>query len=406
MSLPNASLSGVGMRNSRPTSKLIIEVANGLRRNQWAAVRQASLEYIASDRSHDRITRLRKAFNQAGRPDLLLDLLLSEESEAFGHIALAAAALSIGSELNREAELGRWIASRPPSKMHWTNGDYLRRLLPRRHVFAQILHDLKYPDLPAIRGASDVIAYAEKAADRIIVNPRLLDHLYRHSKFGSLPRDVWTRRVCTAFCIDHIVRDTKLEDGWHAILDSDAASRALEQLGAAKGALVVTTHAGFTKLGIAWFKHSVPNALMVVNGPGEPGARRVSATEDGRGALFQLYRALQDNAVVLMAPDSHIGARTSSIQLLGAEWALAEGAALLAYESRTSLFWCVVLRDGNRFVPLIVPGPQPVRGETYDEFKKRFFRFYAEQLEVLMTGQPDNVVVKKGWADVFAAANP
>jgi hypothetical protein len=377
--------------------RLAHRLVSHLRRDELQHAAEIVVNAIRLDPSRVGIASIKGAFSRADRLDLLLDLFLSEDAQAGLSVALVAEACVLGSTLNRTAEVESWLEARQRGALAWTNYDYLRSLVPRSHPLVPRLRALKYPDFPDIQSSGDLVTYAEKIADRIVISQQALDKLYSCSRFSTLPRDVWERRVRVSFCIDHITTDVYLD--WYDLFDQDVSQAALSRLDASKGNLLITTHGGFISIAASWLRRAVPDRLVLVNKnrTGLTNRLKISANEDVRAALFTLHRALQDKQTVLMAPDSQVGSLQSSITVLGSERRLADGAAFLACETGCSTAWYTVVREGSRFTPVIVAAPTREPGEKYQHFKGRLYGFYAEQIESMMTGDPDNIVFKQGW---------
>ena len=76
-------------------------------------------------------------------------------------------------------------------------------------AFKQALYALKYRGVPNLEREADLFQNAELLAARVDVPQSLLDHLYTNSRRGPVSRTDWEKRVRTAFCIDHMIRDIR-----------------------------------------------------------------------------------------------------------------------------------------------------------------------------------------------------
>jgi hypothetical protein len=186
-----------------------------------------------------------------------------------------------------------------------------------------------------------------------------------------MEREKWEREVRIAFCIDHIITDIRPQER------ADIISKVEPPKG-----LLLTFHGGFVQLLVYWLQSH--------------GAMIASRADDNANLLFSMLRTLQDGGTVLMAPDARFGELKSSIKVLGKDHQIADGAAFLAYQTRCPVAWCMIARDDDRFVPVI--RSMQVGDETYEAFKARFFQFYAEQIEQIITGDPRNLALKAQWA--------
>lgn len=384
-------------------------LVKAVRHNRTDEIKASFRQIVSSYRRGGDVARLNRIFTQAERLDLFLELLLSEAG-TFKSAPLIGETLMLASRLGRDDEARQWLERRRRTRdaeiMVWSNADYLRRLVERQPDLVAALRALKYPDLPPLQSAPDLIRYAETVADRIAIEPAFLDRMYHCSKF-PLARDAWEKRVKTAFAIDHITADNDMEPGWQIVLDPAAARESLSRLDPQRGTLLLDMHGGFVELLMAWLIEAFPDVLVTANEQRrarERNAELVFAGDDSRATLFALYKALGQRRAVLMAADAPLGALNASISVLGVTKPVPQGAAFLAYETGCNTAWCAVEREGDRFAPRLAIFPGHGQTEPYPDFKKRFFEFYASQIESLLTGSPDSLAIRPVWVNAFERA--
>jgi hypothetical protein len=121
-----------------------------------------------------------------------------------------------------------------------------------------------------------------------------------------------------------------------------------------------------------------------------------------RENLFESLRVLQRGGVTLMAPDGPVGKQSLSLHVLGRTFPMGDGAAFLAYTANCNTAWYVTERQGDRFVPIIELGPKRQPGESFEEFKIRLNRFYADKIEAVATGDPRNIVFNRSWQQALS----
>jgi hypothetical protein len=107
----------------------------------------------------------------------------------------------------------------------------------------------------------------------------------------------------------------------------------------------------------------------------------------------------------LIASDAKVGTSFSPINVLGINSDVGDGAAFLAYETACNTAWCMTVLEEGRFVARFVPAPRRNASEKYTEFRRRFLDFYAQQIERVLTGPPENLAVKNRWITLLRESN-
>jgi hypothetical protein len=280
------------------------------------------------------------------------------------------------------------------------NSDYLQQTVMRlRSDIGNQLLRLKYKDLNlrqqgrfwVIRD-EDLFEAAARVSDRIQFARVFLDRLYALRQQGPM-RAEWEREIRITFCIDHIIAD-RLVRNLDKIISKDQVGAAFEAIKTSNGTLLTTFHGGYFRLTRYIYALAIEGGLTM--GMRSHSPSHISAKEP-RTALFRALRAIEGGNVVLMAPDAPVGTLSSSIQLAGVTLSVAEGAAFIAYESRCNSAWFTVLRNGERFEPIIRFAPQVSDNESYPAFKKRWLSFYGSQIEGILTGDPRNLCLREPW---------
>lgn len=252
--------------------------------------------------------------------------------------------------------------------------------------------------------ASRLFENAEKIADRIAIGRPVLDFLYESSKWDRLPRADWERHVRVACATDHIVFNffQGLKLGALAKLaDHAAMTAASRNLASSKGTLFLTFHGAHVLLAKKIFASAFERGLLLARHGAILGGD--TKKKDSREALFILMRALEDGRNLFFAPDGRNGKQTASLNVLGTVTSAGEGAAFLAHASGCNTAWYTVIREGDRFVPVVESGPVKAKGESLKDFSGRLYRFYGERIEAMFTGDPRNIVFRPRWGRVLNA---
>ena len=126
-------------------------------------------------------------------------------------------------------------------------------------------------------------------------------------------------------------------------------------------------------------------------------------------AAFKAIKILRDRKMLLMVPDARGRVKqggfkeSSEVEILGRPRQFADGAPTIAFESGCATGWYMVIREGDRFVPVYEPGPSREAKESFTTFKERWWAFYAAQVEKLFTGDPRNISLFHFWPRLFGS---
>jgi lauroyl/myristoyl acyltransferase len=185
------------------------------------------------------------------------------------------------------------------------------------------------------------------------------------------------------------------------LIDDAAREAAFGGIDQSKGALLVTFHGAMTGLNRKLFNEVFENRATLENA--EASSAKSISTRDPRAALFAAMRLLLGGKSLLMAPDGRKGNRDQFGELTGKSVRTANGAALLAFETRCFCAWLNIVPEGRRLVPMVVEAPKPQKGERFEDFAERWTAFYWSQVEALLTGDPDRISLRGSLWGTLAA---
>ena len=150
--------------------------------------------------------------------------------------------------------------------------------------------------------------------------------------------------------------------------------RFLEQLGAAKGAIVLTAHMGNYDLGAALFAERFHRVIRMVRAP-EPdalaaqhvdlalqqssaGAVKVGYSDDGTSLAFDLLNALRGGEIISIQGDRVVGeVARAPVKFFNREVFLPNGPFVLSLVSQTPIYPLFIVRTGYRKYKIIAREP-------------------------------------------------
>jgi lauroyl/myristoyl acyltransferase len=150
--------------------------------------------------------------------------------------------------------------------------------------------------------------------------------------------------------------------------------RFLDQLGAARGAIVLTAHMGNYDLGAALFTERFDREIRMVRAP-EPdalvaqhvdlalqqsaaGAIKVGYSDDGTALAFDLLSALRAGEIISIQGDRVIGdVSRAPVKIFDREILLPSGPFVLSFVSRTPICPLFIVRTGYRKYKIIAREP-------------------------------------------------
>lgn len=247
--------------------------------------------------------------------------------------------------------------------------------------------------------AAGLFESARKQVHLVKISTPVLEHVYGNTCFPSIPFSEWKREVTLALAIEQALRrfaaGRRLEFV-KSLIDEQTKAAVVRQLRSKRGALVIGYHGGFPVLRLLAFRGLFPRGVILASN-----GRYAAA--DGAFALFAAREALLARRPVLMAPDGRFGKATVTITVLGAQLAMADGAPFLAYTTRCDTVWLSVVRTDNGFTLKTTDGPQAEEAEAFADFRDRFFRFFVDQAELSLRGDPRNQPIGRNWIETFEA---
>jgi hypothetical protein len=181
------------------------------------------------------------------------------------------------------------------------------------------------------------------------------------------------------------------------LVDQEARAEAFEKLNSPAGTLVLVFHGGFIKAGQELFAQAYPVHLADSTLFGQGGMIRASGFDGPDRSLFAALRSLQSGGSVFVAIDGQNGRLTECLNVLGISVPAAGGPAFLAHTSRCNTVWYTVTRTDDRFTPIAEFGPTWKEGESFRDFKDRFYQFCSGMIETMFTSDPRNIVLRRHW---------
>jgi phosphatidylinositol dimannoside acyltransferase len=172
--------------------------------------------------------------------------------------------------------------------------------------------------------------------------------------------------------------------------------RFLDQLGAARGAIVLTAHMGNYDLGAALFAERFDRKIRMVRAP-EPdalaaqhvdlalqqssaGAVRVGYSDDGTALAFDLLNALRAREIISIQGDRVVGeVARAPVKIFNREVFLPNGPFVLSLVSDTAIYPLFIVRTGYRKYNIIAREPMQnwarVLEEIVSEYWPQWFAF-------------------------------
>lgn len=259
----------------------------------------------------------------------------------------------------------------------------------------------------------DFLTVVDVHAQNVEVLPSLSDYLYRLRADQQISYPAWLHGFRTSLAMTHVLSDVlrgpvfeRHSCNWFADLRGvvEAGRSIFATIDTSNGLLLATFHGGLGAFTVNSFLRSRPDGVLMKRRGSGKNPRIIGVTNTRQTAGFRALKALRRGKILLMAPDE-LGQQVSKVDVLGISLDFADGAPLLALESKCRTGFYAVVREGNRLVPLFEPGPVAGSGEGFGEFKERWWRFYAGQLEGLLTGNPHAIVFPRRWAQRFQQAH-
>lgn len=348
---------------------------------------------------------LQRQFTRLGRLDQLFEHLWATRSISFSRLDTIGDLAKLAAPVGRLGEvLAEFRARKASGELHHLRWD--SNFTPGWYRFTDVeftcdLVRLKYEDIPL--DLPQRPAALKEISSRNIIDPKLMQVLLDHRSDKSRAVGSWGSALRHAFALEHLINDT-FEGPLRRPPEEFVDFAQIEALRATVGgepALIVMFHGGFLQPLKFVYELAFPSGFRL-QAPAAANERHISTDGDKTTALFAALRSLQDGHVMLMAPDYWVGESKFSIDIAGLTQPVAPGAPFLAYESGCRVFWFDAVRDGARITPRLLDMIRRQPGEKYKAFCVRFFERYSAMIEALLSGPPENIVLRHRWARLIA----
>jgi len=345
-------------------------------------------------------------FTKAGYLDQVVPLLWDERETLLQDMFALGFFIRLCNKAKRYEEFrsafGGWVDGRtagftiPPYAQLWTFGD----LLPEQKAdFCKA----KYRDFH-VNGSPEFFGAIEKLAEKVVVPPSLAQYLFDLRLNSDISYSQWVHQVRMCQSMNHAWIDSRVSANQNGgatagrfvhcpniakLVDGKEVRSLFDTLDAGTGMLLATFHGGYHALAFSCFAQFCRRGTVMQRGQ-SPNQISVTASRDT--AAFQAIKVLQKSGILLMAADAFAKTQFSKVHLLGLDVKLADGAPMIAYESRCSTGFYTLLRDGDRFIPVINEGPSAQPGEKFRDFKDRWWNFYVAEVENTYRQAPCNIM--------------
>jgi len=192
-------------------------------------------------------------------------------------------------------------------------------------------------------------------------------------------------------------------------------SRYLDQLAAAKSAIVLTAHMGNYDLGAGLFAERFHRGIKMVRAPerdprstehvdralqqASAGAVKVNYSDDGTALAFDLLNGLRSGEIISIQGDRVVGELArAKVELFGHEVSLPNGPFALSLVSQTPIYPLFIVRMGYRKYKIVAREPIVCfrTNGTRDEVVANAMQAWARILEE---------IVQRYWPQWFAFAS-
>lgn len=288
-------------------------------------------------------------------------------------------------------------------------GDYLSsfsKLSPNAYVYLQHLKYGKFLTAPA---SGNIFDDARVYAGAVILDEGISKFLYEHSRVKLGAEEEWLNERKIVYFLEHFYADTHLiQLSNKARLDTGGLGKCINELihSAETKALfdrmretgpylVCTFHAGNYLVSQSAYNFHMADHWTIRN-RGNAAGNHIIVSESRLNSAFKAIKVLMSGKSLLIAPDSNVedSRHVSTLNILGKDIAVPDGAARIAYEANAKVGWYTASIEGARYVPVFVEGPQKAAGESFDSFKARFASFYSEQVTATLSSHPRNTILK------------
>jgi|SRR5579871_4005874 len=363
---------------------------------------------------------LQKTFVSRGSPTTLIELLWRNRDIALNDMFVVGHFMRLCTKTDTYSYFGplfrSWAASKYTADFRFSECGHLQSFKSltseQRNDFVRAKYR-KWQDLTArefLEAIDEFSVYAD-------VSPPITRFLFGKRRNKDEIFANWFRNVRSAELLKHIQIDIACvgqvstgEDtrkfpqfpDLASMIDMESARSVLSQLNNLGGLLLATFHGAHVSLANRCFLRLMPEHYVFATNSGQ---NRINVLAGRGSAGFRAFKALRDDRILLMAPDGRKGVgNESSMTVMGIRVPVADGAPTIAYEADCATTWYSMVRDGERFVPVCAPGPKRLAGENFEEFRERWWAFYAGHIERILTGDPRNISLIGFWPELINSA--
>lgn len=178
---------------------------------------------------------------------------------------------------------------------------------------------------------------------------------------------------------------------------------------AGRSVLVVQAHAGLITLADYGLRSlpfpvtsvSMSHSPVPANRPED--THLATSAPDAALEFAKLGKAMKKSArIVSLFPDGPYGEQTQ-IQVLGRSVPIGRGGSFLAWHGKADVFFVGTRWNGPEVNFTVDPGPRAVDHADRDGFETAYNRFYAQCLERVLQGPPEDMVPKAGFWPRFVS---
>jgi Flp pilus assembly protein TadD len=373
------------------------------------------------------LPRLEKIFSRHHWLDNLVDLIWRHRALVMDRVSVVGTFMRMCAKSSRRealtAQLREWLLSDLTPPLRFSEADIIGNIPGLSEEQLSVIYCAKYRALMR-SPASSLLDLVDEFAGMVEITPPLSNFLFRKRRDTKVEQTQWLHDMQTAIALDHFLVDTcrvlpfarrshvslkpyfECLFGLAAIekcVDMAQAKRFFEDLRSPRGQLLFFFHGGFAMHLTVLFARLVPDHLIFhLYDNGSPH----SIASGKLTAAFQAVKAIQQQRMVLIPADgSAFNSSSTEITVLGTPVHISSGAALIAYEASCDTGWYTVVREGDRFVPVYKAGPSRQTGERFAEYKDRWMRFFAAEIEQVLTGNAKNLAIRLGWSRLWSRSD-
>ncbi len=191
-----------------------------------------------------------------------------------------------------------------------------------------------------------------------------------------------------------------------ALLDPPDLTPIREAIAQGRGCVLACAHVGAISVGVEFLQRSgLPFTTVGFAGTERVverrRERRITITSNRVATARAVRNALIEGDVVAWTVDSPVG-ETVTFELLGRPMRFVAAPPKFIARYASASFWCQSLWRGDRIVFEIERLPDPVAGESDEDWTRRWYGAYLNRLEQVVRGDPRNLQCLAGMWLSFA----